>query len=148
MADEKENILRVVDANFNRCKEGLRVAEDIFRFILADDKLRKKIRRLRHGLDDIAKNRIIKQAVLSRNSQRDLGRAVDVWESKRRDTLEVLYINLQRAKESLRVMEEFFKIISRPHVKDIKKLRYELYSVEKEIVRRGSALCNFRCAGN
>jgi len=39
----KKGILRVVDANFNRCKEGLRVVEDIFRFIVEDDKLRKKL---------------------------------------------------------------------------------------------------------
>ena len=46
--------LRVIDANFNRCKEGLRVAEDIFRFILKEDGLRKTLRRLRHSLDLIA----------------------------------------------------------------------------------------------
>jgi len=148
MPNGKKSILRVVDVNFNRCKEGLRVVEDIFRFVWENDKLRKKIRRLRHSLDDIAREEIIKEAVFCRDSKRDCGRRLDALESRRADVAQVLYINLQRAKESLRVMEEFFKIISLPRARDIKKLRYEVYNVEKEVIRRGPALRDSGCAGD
>lgn len=126
-------MLRALDANFNRCKEGLRVSEDIFRFIIENDSLRKKIRRLRHALDIIAQEKVIKCAIKSRNSGIDLGRRVDDFELTRKNSVDILYINLQRAKESLRVIEEFFKILLPKRVTHIKKIRYQLYTVEKDI---------------
>jgi thiamine-phosphate pyrophosphorylase len=140
----QKGILRIVDANFNRCKEGLRVVEDIFRFVIKDDNLRKKVRRLRHSLDCVTEEKFFKEAVLSRNSKKDLGRRIDYLEIKRKDCIDILYINLQRAKESLRVMEEFFKIISSAKVSYIKKMRYEIYSLEKKIILKESSLCNIR----
>lgn len=123
-------IFRVVDANFNRSKEGLRVIEDIFRFIWEDDKLREKTREIRHAMDSIAKSKILKEAVLARNSEKDLGKKTDVLEVKREDSTDILFINFQRVKESLRVLEEFFKIICSSQVRRIKKLRYEVYDLE------------------
>jgi thiamine-phosphate pyrophosphorylase len=126
-----KRIFRVIDANFNRSKEGLRVTEDIFRFILEDDKLRKKIRNIRHSLDSLAKDKIFEKTILSRDSKKDLGRNVDALEIKRKNSIDVLYINFQRVKESLRVIEEFFKIINPDRVEYIKKLRYKIYTIEK-----------------
>lgn len=131
---DKKNILRVLDANFNRSKEALRVIEDIFRFVLPNDKLRKKSRALRHSLDEITKNKIFKEAILSRDSQFDPGRRVDVLELNRKTTSDVLYANLQRAKESVRVLEEFLKIISPQKVRLLKKIRYDIYSLEKKVI--------------
>jgi hypothetical protein len=130
---EEKGILRVIDANFNRCKEGLRVTEDIFRFIIENDSIRKKIRAIRHALDSIAQEKIIKKAITSRNANTDLGRRVDTLELNRKNSIDILYINLQRAKESLRVIEEFFKIMLPGRVAGIKKIRYQLYILEKEI---------------
>ena len=56
-----KKLLRVIDANFNRCKEGLRVVEDIFRFCFEDDALRKKIRKIRHSFVGIAASPLIKK---------------------------------------------------------------------------------------
>jgi thiamine-phosphate pyrophosphorylase len=134
----KNKELRVVDANFNRCKEGLRVVEDIFRFILEDDISRKKIRKIRHALDAIGKEKILKKAILERNSIKDLGKLSDSLEMKRKNCIDVLYVNLQRVKESLRVIEEFFKLISPAKVSHIKKIRYEVYAVEKSILCKHS----------
>ncbi|MDP2922758.1 MAG: thiamine-phosphate pyrophosphorylase [Candidatus Omnitrophota bacterium] len=128
----KKGTLRILDANFNRSKEGLRVIEDIFRFVLEDDALRKKIRKVRHSLDGISKKKIFREAILDRNSKKDLGSKVDVLEIKRKNASDILYINFQRVKESLRVMEEFFKIISSREIRYLKKLRYDIYSLEKE----------------
>ena len=41
---------RVIDANINRAKEGLRVVEDICRFILDNEQLTDKIKHNRHIL--------------------------------------------------------------------------------------------------
>jgi thiamine-phosphate pyrophosphorylase len=136
---DKKNLLRVVDANFNRSKEALRVIEDIFRFVLENDKLRKKARVLRHSLDRITANKIFKDAVLSRDSESDLGKKTDVLEFNRKTVSDIIYANLQRAKESVRVLEEFLKIISPQQVKLLKKIRYDIYSLEKSftLLRKG-----------
>ena len=131
---EKKKLLRVVDANYNRTREGLRVVEDIFRFVVGDDTTRKKIRTLRHSLDSIAKEKLLKDSILTRDSKKDLGRGVDKLENKREGLNDVIYVNLQRAKESLRVLEELFKVLIPNRVKDIKKARYRLYTLEKQIL--------------
>ncbi|MCK4912942.1 MAG: thiamine-phosphate pyrophosphorylase [Candidatus Omnitrophica bacterium] len=143
-----KGILRVIDANFNRCKEGLRVVEDIFRFVLKHDDLRKILRKLRHSLDKIAQEEILKEAILSRDSKRDLGKKCDNLEIKRKDVNSLIYINLQRVKESLRVLEEFFKLIIPRHVSKIKKIRYEIYELEKKILKKWPPLRNPRQRSN
>ncbi|NQT28045.1 MAG: thiamine-phosphate pyrophosphorylase [Candidatus Omnitrophica bacterium] len=140
--------LRVIDANFNRCKEGLRVVEDIFRFILKQDSLRKNLRKLRHSLDNIAQEEILKQAILSRNSKQDIGKKCDRLETKRKDVNSLIYANLQRVKESLRVLEEFFKLIIPQHVPKIKKIRYKIYGLEKTILKKWPPLRNSRQRSN
>ena len=137
----EKGVFRIIDANFNRCKEGLRVVEDIFRFILKEDSLRKTLRRLRHSLDEIAPE-TLKAAVLTRNSQKDPGKECDHLEMKRKDVNSLLYINLQRIKESLRVLEEFFKLIIPRRVSKIKKIRYQIYELEKKILKKWPPLCN------
>ncbi|MDD4954978.1 MAG: thiamine-phosphate pyrophosphorylase [Candidatus Omnitrophica bacterium] len=127
-----KKLLRVVDVNFNRSKEALRVVEDVFRFILENDNLRKETRSLRHALDKITENKILKDAVLSRDSVSDLGKKTDALEFNRKTIDDIIYANLQRAKESIRVLEEFFKIISGSQVKLLKRIRYDIYSLEKK----------------
>ena len=48
--DIRKKILRIIDANVNRATEGLRVAEDIVRFVLDDGKLTSKLKNVRHEL--------------------------------------------------------------------------------------------------
>ncbi len=50
-------IYRVLDANINRAKEGLRTCEDTARFILNDETLAKKFKKLRHDITGITKER-------------------------------------------------------------------------------------------
>ncbi|MDD5070338.1 MAG: thiamine-phosphate pyrophosphorylase [Candidatus Omnitrophica bacterium] len=129
-----KGVLRVIDANYNRFKEGLRVAEDIFRFVLEDDSCREKIRVLRHGFDDIVKDNFLKEGILTRDSESDLGRRTDSLELRRDNVFDLVYINLQRAKESLRVLEELFKIVLPVKVSQLKSMRYQIYTLEKEIL--------------
>ena len=136
--------LRVIDANFNRSKEGLRVIEDVFRFVLEEDVFRKKARKIRHSLDSITKGDILSKAILTRNSKKDLGKESDTLENSREDVNAILYANLQRVKESLRVLEEFFKLAVPRSVGDVKQLRYELYTFEKKILKKWPPIHNPR----
>ncbi len=140
--------LRIVDANFNRAKEGLRVAEDIFRFAISNDSLRKKARRLRHALDPLNREIILQKSILSRCTKEDLGRKTDCLEIKRRNLNSILYANLQRAKEALRVLEETFKLITPKAVPTIKKIRYAIYTLEKEATKAWPPLCDPRHEDN
>ena len=125
-------LLRIIDANYNRAKEALRVVEDIFRFCRQDKKMTKKAKVLRHALTAPFKNKtIFKKMIAQRDSKRDIGRPTDRLELKRRNIEDIIYANLQRAKESARVLEEIFKIIDKKNVSQFKNLRYNLYSFEK-----------------
>ena len=141
----QKKVLRVIDVNFNRCKEGLRVVEDIFRFVLEDDNLRRQIRKIRHAIDRIMKSTKLKETLISsRDATTDLGRAVDSLEMKRSTITHLFYANVQRVKESLRVLEEFMKVVNIDKVKIIKRSRYEIYQIEKDALKKWAPLRNFR----
>ena len=106
----------------------------ILRFIIEDDKLRKKVRTIRHDLDEIARDKAILIGIASRNSVADMGKETDALEFKRKTVIDTVYINLQRAKESLRVLEEFLKLTTPKKVALIKSLRYKVYTLEKTIL--------------
>ncbi|MCF7870534.1 MAG: thiamine-phosphate pyrophosphorylase [Candidatus Omnitrophica bacterium] len=141
---DKKNYLPIIDANFNRCKEGLRVAEDIFRFALKDDQLRKKIRNYRHKIVGLVEPVLIREAIRERDSMQDLGKKLDSLENKRDGLFDVLYLNLQRGKESLRVLEEFSKITDKKNTAKLKNLRYRIYDLEKEIILKWPSLSDTR----
>ncbi|MCD6539442.1 MAG: thiamine-phosphate pyrophosphorylase [Candidatus Omnitrophica bacterium] len=127
----KNKILRIADANFNRAKEALRVIEDIFRFFTGDKLLTQKTRLIRHELSSIFSKKMLKEMVSQRNSLHDIGRNVDYLELKKKDIQDILFANFQRAKESIRVLEEIFKIINKNKVGKFKKMRYNLYFLER-----------------
>ena len=134
MGVSDKRFLRIIDANYNRCKEGLRVVEDIFRFVYEDDRLRKQVRALRHGINKFIPLPLLARAIETRDSSADIGKAADKLEAKRGEYSDILLANLQRAKESLRVLEECFKLYNANKSVGIKKLRYKIYMVEKEVV--------------
>jgi len=139
---KESDIYRVIDVNFNRSKEGLRVTEEFFRFIVKDDNLREKLRRLRHKLDEVLKkDDFLRKLLQARDIQRDSGKKSDKLELSGRDKKNILFVNFQRIKESLRVLEEFFKIIDKDKVKMIKRMRFQIYKIEKDALLRTS-LCN------
>ncbi|MES1167068.1 MAG: hypothetical protein ABUL68_03620, partial [Pseudomonadota bacterium] len=75
-------ILRVLDVNLNRAREGLRVLEDTARLVWEDKKLFQEFRSLRHGLDETTRAAYPK-LVAARDSVADPGRKIP--EQKKRD---------------------------------------------------------------
>ncbi|MEW6556972.1 MAG: thiamine-phosphate pyrophosphorylase [Elusimicrobiota bacterium] len=127
-----KKILRIIDANLNRTKEGLRVVEDFARFVLEETKLSSEIKRLRHQIDKIAR-RIYPQLVLSRNSESDIFRKTK--ESRKKNAFSVVFSNIKRVEESLRVLEEFSKTISANAGNEFKKIRFGIYDIEQKIAK-------------
>jgi len=136
-------VLRILDANLNRSREGLRVCEDVSRFILNSDALSKELKALRHGIASAMKDLPSRPRSLleSRDSEGDVGRSSKlVTEMRRKDPAGIFMANMQRVKESLRVLEEFAKLGDRGLAIKFQRLRFRAYDVEKKVVARLSAM--------
>ena len=129
----KNKILRIIDANINRATEGLRVAEDIVRFVLDDDKLTSKLKNLRHDLGKTLRLGFDKLSLAQgRDVKGDVGaNRTTKSESKRADVLDVFMANIKRAEESVRVFEELSKLFDPASGAKFKKMRFELYEIEQ-----------------
>lgn len=139
MSINKE-FLRVIDANLNRSREGLRVCEDISRFILNSTALTRRIKRVRHGISAVARRTAYSRS-LSRDSKADIGkRPLPSIEMGRRRIGDIFDANIERAKESIRVMEEFLKLTDRKASAIMSSLRFEVYDIESSAVRKMHAL--------
>ncbi|MFH0935480.1 MAG: thiamine-phosphate pyrophosphorylase [Candidatus Omnitrophota bacterium] len=138
----RNNTNRIIDANINRVKEGLRVCEEITRFILDDRRATATLKKIRHDIDAVVRRLpgSPAQFIQARNSPGDVGRDIYVNELKRNDTRDIFFANIQRAKESVRVLEEFSKLSAKNTAKDFKKIRYGIYEAEKKIVKKIPAL--------
>lgn len=132
MVSDKD-IFRVIDVNINRSKEGLRVIEDIFRFVIKDDKLRKSVRKIRHELDSVLLAKVVPRAIFYRDVSGDLGKRLDGWEKPRDNLEDIVYANFQRVKEALRVLEEFLKLVFPNKVAKIKAARFKVYKLERTL---------------
>ncbi|MFH0764247.1 MAG: thiamine-phosphate pyrophosphorylase [Candidatus Omnitrophota bacterium] len=134
-----KKIFRIIDANLNRSREGLRVCEEITRFALNSPGLTKKLKSVRHSVTSIAKPYLLKSkgAVVSRDSVGDVGRfSRSRSEMRRRGTADIFSANIERVKESLRVLEEFFKLIDRKSSAGFTRLRFRVYEIERKAVKQ------------
>jgi len=130
---KNQKIYRIIDANLNRSKEGLRVIEDFARFAVSDKVISSEIKKQRHKLDKIARA-IYPHLVNSRDSRSDVLR--EVKEPAKKNGFSVVVSNIKRVEESLRVLEEFSKIISSGAGARFKKIRFRIYDIEKQIIKK------------
>jgi len=138
-------INRIIDANINRAKEGLRVCEEIVRFILDSRSLTREIKAIRHAIDGLMRHLPSRAELLSqRKSLVDVGKKVYGRELKRKDIADVFFANIRRAEESVRVLEEFVKLKSVRSAVGFKKIRYDIYEIEKKITREIASLRHHR----
>ncbi|MCD6258646.1 MAG: thiamine-phosphate pyrophosphorylase [Helicobacteraceae bacterium] len=123
-------LFRVIDANLNRLKEGIRVVEDIMRYRDNNKELSSQLKNLRH----LAKIDDIQSLLIHRDSINDVLRPTMQSELNRTDIKSILIANFKRAEESSRVLEELFKLSDAEQSENFKSIRYTLYNLEKEII--------------
>jgi len=121
--------LRLLDANLNRLREGLRVIEDIQRYIFNDKPTASQLKELRHKVrlanyDELLNSRDIQNDVLKQSTTSEQNRA---------DLHSIIIANFKRVQESARVLEEFGKLIDKETSQNFKNMRYELYHLEKSL---------------
>lgn len=127
--------LRIVDANINRIGEGLRLLEDLARFVLNDVALTERLKKIRHNL--LTSDWQFQQLLLeARDSKGDVGINIEVTgEKNRRELPTVVVANSRRVQEALRVMEELAKHTSLDSNK-FKQARFNLYELEQTLLAK------------
>ena len=137
------SIYRIIDANLNRAKEGLRVCEEVARFILESVKLTSDFKNARHRINSLIGELSLRgELIKDRNSHGDVGKNIYAFELKRKDCRDIFFANIQRVKESIRVLEEFSKLFDRKTAIKFKQLRYGIYGIEKKAAKKISSLRN------
>ena len=127
------SVLRLLDANGNRTREGLRVLEDYARFVLDDRHLCELLKHLRHDLATATKS-INQQAVLHRDTPGDVGTDLKTnGEMSRKQIADVVIAAGKRVGEGLRAIEEYLKIESITAAAAVEAIRYRFYDIEKRI---------------
>ena len=121
--------LRLLDANLNRLREGIRVVEDIYRYIFNDKQTATQLKNLRHN----SRIDLYSELLDSRDIQNDVLKTSTSSEQNREDLNSILIANFKRAQESSRVLEEFGKLIDIKTSENFKDIRYKLYHLEKMV---------------
>lgn len=134
------NAYRIIDANINRVSEGIRVLEDISRFILENKVITKELRNLRHLTRKSFKD---DNLINYRDSINDIG--FELSKSSKLDNKEsienLVRANFKRVQEGLRCIEESLRILGHYDISKIyENIRYSSYNIEKKFFKRKQIL--------
>lgn len=129
---------RLIDANANRAREGLRVLEDAARFLLDDAELCASIKSIRHDLRGAVESLPIDRGALlaHRAVPDDRGTAISTPAEMRRETMaQVVAAAAGRTSEALRVLEEAAKTLlnAEAAARAFESLRYRVYDAERTL---------------
>lgn len=123
--------LRILDANFNRAGEALRVLEEYCRFALDDGHLTRSWKDLRHSLAKLQASVPPQELLHSRDTTGDVGTTVKTDQELSRDSLQhVAQASCKRLEQALRSLEEYSKVLGLA-TQEFENLRYQVYTLEK-----------------
>jgi len=138
-------VYRIVDANFNRGREGLRIAEEFCRFALDNESLASRCKQIRHQLSSIVGKLDTQKLIGARDTENDIGCGMEVAGQMKRDSLEdCVTAGFARTTEALRAIAEAISTIDGKFGGEFEKLRYECYILEKDISLQGYPALKFR----
>ncbi|MEO0206877.1 MAG: thiamine phosphate synthase [candidate division WOR-3 bacterium] len=126
----------ILDVNLNRLTESLKLLEDYIRFETKDLSCLGKIRKLRSEFLKVKQAIPVYSLVSHRKSAADPGRTPAFDRIPRKSGDDLLIANLSRAKESARIVEEIMRQRNRNLSKSIKKIRFEIYDIEKILIEK------------
>lgn len=128
---ERSVVFRILDANLDRAREGLRIIEEWCRFGLNDQGKTSQLKHLRQSIAQWHTPTIR----AARDTPGDLGTTLThPNEATRTNLANVLQINLARTQEALRVLEEYGKLHSPEMAAACKQMRYQLYTLDTQIM--------------
>lgn len=127
----KSTIYRILDANLDRAREGLRIIEEWCRFGLNDAKLTQQCKSWRQELGHWHKPELR----AARNTPDDPGTDLThPREATRIGIQAVLQANFCRTEEALRVLEEYGKVYQPDMAAACKQMRYQVYVLESDLM--------------
>jgi thiamine-phosphate pyrophosphorylase len=128
-------VYRIIDANFNRAREAIRVIEDFCRFALNSGPLTNRVKQLRHELSAAIDKFDASRLISSRDTLGDVGVGQTVDKQlQRTDLYECFTAGCKRLTEALRTLAETTQTLNPAVASTIEKLRYTVYTLEKDIV--------------
>ena len=130
-------IYRILDANFNRAREALRVIEDFARFALDDAGLSASAKGLRARLRRARERFPAGELLAARDTPGDVGTRITTAEEKDRpDAAAVVSAACKRLGEALRTLEEYAKVVSAEDASAFEEMRYSAYALEQRLGAR------------
>jgi len=128
---------RILDANLNRVREALRVAEDCGRFALNDPAITVMAKNLRSDLKELLAELPTAEMLVSRDTPGDIGTEItSPTEPQRTGLADVAVAACKRLTEALRTVEEYCKFVCPSQVTKIERMRYNGYTLEQRLVGR------------
>ena len=123
-------VQRILDANINRAAEGMRVLEDLARFLLDRKDLCGAIKQCRHEIRSITQSDI----VWSRDTSGDAGIThTTPREETREHVSDIAAAAGNRCAEALRMIEEILKLDNRGS--EIETIRYRMYDLAADVFK-------------
>jgi thiamine-phosphate pyrophosphorylase len=133
MVNTTSTLYRILDANLDRSREGLRVIEEWCRFGLENQQLTLICKQLRQELATWHHPCLR----MARNTPADPGtQLTHPQEETRTDLPTVIQANLCRVQEALRVLEEYGKLYDPAMALACKQMRYQIYTLESHLQPR------------
>ncbi|MEB3123357.1 MAG: thiamine phosphate synthase [Snowella sp.] len=124
-------IARILDANLDRAREGLRIIEEWCRFGLNHSQLAQSCKEMRQELAQWH----TADLRLARDTPADVGTSLSHPGEETRSSMEnLLQANLCRVQEALRVLEEYGKLYNPLMGESFKQLRYQVYAIESQLL--------------
>lgn len=133
---ERDKVLRVIDANANRALEALRVVEEHARFVRGAARLAGRVQALRREVAAVVRP-LAGERAAARDVEGDPGHpdaASAGPQPGRASIADLLGANLSRAREALRVLEEYSKLLDPALGAAAVRARYALYALEPELL--------------
>jgi len=128
-------VYRIIDANFNRAREAIRIIEDFCRFALDSEPLTGRAKQLRHELSAVIGRLDAGQLISSRDTVGDVGAGKTADNQLARSNLRDCFTaGCKRLTEALRTLSETTQMQDRSVASTIEKLRFSAYKLEKDIV--------------
>ena len=127
----RSSLYRILDANLDRAREGIRIVEEWCRFGLDDARLTDECKHLRQQLAHWHTAELRAE----RDTASDAGTSLTHPQEAERHSIEqVVQVNLCRVQEALRVLEEYGKVYSPEMGATFKQMRYRVYQLESRLM--------------
>ncbi|OUL21388.1 thiamine-phosphate diphosphorylase [Nostoc sp. RF31YmG] len=124
-------VYRILDANLDRAREGLRIIEEWCRFGLNNAQLTGECKRLRQ---EIAHWHTAELRA-ARDTPGDAGTELTHPQEEQRTSIKaLLQANFCRVQEAMRVLEEYGKLHHSEMGKAFKQMRYQVYTLESNLL--------------